>query len=114
VTVVGVLLRSEGGVPGAVGGATTAETELAKIDLARLQAQVPYRIAPVYLLLQEQTPTQPGRYPVPAPLAPLSEGPHLGYAIQWFTFATIAVVGFVVLAVREGRDAEPAADETVS
>jgi surfeit locus 1 family protein len=112
VTVVGVLLRSEGDVPGAVVGGSSPETELAKIDLARLQAQLPYRIAPVYLLLQSQTPPQPSRFPVPAPLAKLSEGPHLGYAIQWFTFATIAVIGFVVLAVREARD-ERVADEPV-
>jgi len=42
--------------------------------------------------------------PEPSPLPELSEGPHLSYAIQWFTFAVIAVAGFVVLALREGRD----------
>jgi surfeit locus 1 family protein len=112
VTVVGVLLRSEGDVPGSVGG-STPQTEFAKIDLARLQAQLPYRIEPVYLLLQSQTPSQLSRYPIPAPLAKLSEGPHLGYAIQWFTFAAIAAIGFVVLALREGRQ-EPTPEEVTS
>jgi surfeit locus 1 family protein len=104
VRVIGVLLRSEGDVPGAVGGSNVPATTLAKIDLARIQSQVPYRIAPVYLLLRDQSPAQPSRFPEPAPLAPLDEGPHLSYAIQWFTFAAIALVGFVVLALREGRD----------
>lgn len=31
--------------------------------------------------------------PIPDPDLDLSEGPHLGYAIQWFSFAAIAVVG---------------------
>ena len=33
----------------------------------------------------------------------LSEGPHLSYAIQWFSFAAIAVVGAVILLRRERR-----------
>jgi cytochrome oxidase assembly protein ShyY1 len=32
----------------------------------------------------------------------MDEGPHLGYAIQWFTFALIALVGAGV-AVRADR-----------
>jgi len=105
VSVVGVLLRSEGGRPGPIGTTTSPASTLGKIDLARIQAQVPYRIEPVYLLLRQQSPAQPSTLPRPAPLAPLSEGPHLGYAIQWFTFAAIALVGFVILALREGRGA---------
>ena len=31
-----------------------------------------------------------------APLPPLTRGPHLSYAVQWFLFATIAVVGPLV------------------
>ncbi len=31
-----------------------------------------------------------------APLPPLTRGPHLAYAVQWFLFATIAVVGPLV------------------
>jgi cytochrome oxidase assembly protein ShyY1 len=31
------------------------------------------------------------------------EGPHLSYAIQWFAFATIAVVGGAVLLLRDRR-----------
>ena len=38
---------------------------------------------------------------MPAPLPELTEGPHLNYAIQWFAFATIAAVGYVILVRRE-------------
>jgi surfeit locus 1 family protein len=104
VNVVGVLFSSEGDPPSSIGNAPTGETTLSKIDLTRIQSRLPYRIAPLYLLLQRQTPGQPGVLPMLSPLPELSNGPHLGYAIQWFTFATIALIGFVVLALREGED----------
>lgn len=34
------------------------------------------------------------------PLPQLSSGPHLSYAIQWFAFATIAIVGSVTLVAK--------------
>ena len=111
VVVDGVLFASEGDPPGKVGEATervdTVDT-LVRVDLARIQAQLPYRIAPVYVLLQERTTSDPEEPPLPAPLPELSEGPHLSYAVQWFTFATIALVGFVIVALREGRESSAA------
>ena len=46
VHVEGVLFASEGDPPGAAGRAGGTETTLAKLDLASIQAQLPYRIAP--------------------------------------------------------------------
>jgi surfeit locus 1 family protein len=105
VTVDGVLFASEGDPPGPVGSSPAPTTTMSRVDLARIQDELPYRIAPVYLLLQDQSPAQPEALPVPAPLPELSEGPHLSYAIQWFAFAAIALAGFVVLARREGDPA---------
>lgn len=34
---------------------------------------------------------------LPVPPPELSEGPHLGYAVQWFIFATIGVVGYPIV-----------------
>lgn len=59
---------------------------------------------PLPLQLQRQQPAQAGELPVVVPPPELSEGPHLSYAIQWFTFATIALVGAVLLVRREARD----------
>lgn len=102
VTVTGVLLPTEGGDPGALGSGAQAPVPVAKIDLRAIQAELPYRIEPVYLLLQQQVPAVS---PAPAPevLPPLSEGPHLSYAIQWSIFAATALVGFVILARSELR-----------
>lgn len=43
----------------------------------------------------------------PVPLPELGSGPHLSYAVQWFCFALIALVGSLALYVRppSGRDA---------
>ena len=41
---------------------------------------------------------------MPEPPPELTDGPHLDYALQWFAFATIAVVGYAVLLRREVRD----------
>jgi surfeit locus 1 family protein len=102
VTVLGVLMGSEGGLPGEAEAADAPVATLARSDLAAVQAQLPYPIAPVTLLLQEQEPP-PAALPRPAPLPELSEGPHLSYAIQWFCFAAIAVIGGVVLVRRDRR-----------
>lgn len=78
-------------------------TIFARVDLGTLSAQVPYALAPAYLLLASQDPA-PADLPHIAPLPdPADSPPHLSYAIQWFTFATIAVVGFVILVRREYR-----------
>lgn len=67
------------------------------LDTERLSAQMPYALLPVYLELGEQVPGQPGPLPVPPAPPELSEGPHLGYAVQWFAFALIGVVGYAIL-----------------
>lgn len=41
-------------------------------------------------------------YPVALPPPELDNGPHLGYAIQWFIFATIGLVGWGTLLLRGG------------
>ena len=56
-----------------------------------IQAQLPYPILELYLM--QETPPGTDSAPVPTPELDLSEGPHLGYAIQWFAFAAIAFVG---------------------
>ena len=102
VRVRGVLFPTEAAGDGRT-GAGSARTAFTKIDLPALGDQVPYPLAPVYLLLASQDPAQDGP-PETAPLPdPAESPPHLSYAIQWFTFATIAVVGFAILVRREHR-----------
>ncbi|WP_420619704.1 SURF1 family protein [Candidatus Poriferisocius sp.] len=77
-------------------------TEMARPDLARLSQQLDTALLPVYLQLQAQAPPA-GDWPVPVPPPDLGEGSHLAYAVQWFVFATIALVGYPLILRRLGR-----------
>jgi len=62
------------------------------VDLEGIAGQLPYDLYPLYLA--ETSPGgEEGRYPIPAFEPDLSDGPHVSYAIQWFAFAIIALVG---------------------
>ncbi len=63
------------------------------INFERIAAQIPYKILPLYLQL-DPTPAN-DEPPIPfQPVIELSEGPHMGYAIQWFSFAVMMLLGY--------------------
>ena len=98
VSVEGTLVQDEGDGsdrPDAVGGPDPRRGGIA--------STLPYDVAPLPLRLTDQTPPQPGELPRPEPAPELSQGPHLSYAIQWFSFAVIALVGAVILLRRDRR-----------
>ena len=74
-----------------------ALTQSFYVDVARLQPQMPYELVPAYLKLRVQTPPTPGELPTALPPEQHDLGPHLGYAIQWFSFAIIGVAGYFFL-----------------
>jgi surfeit locus 1 family protein len=63
------------------------------LNVIRISEQSPYPILPVYVQPNAiENDTDP-----PIPLQPevdLTEGPHFGYALQWFAFATILFLGY--------------------
>lgn len=62
-------------------------------DLNQIGGQLPYPVLPVYIQLDPD----PNRTTPPIPFQPeldLSEGPHQGYAIQWFSFAALLLIGY--------------------
>jgi surfeit locus 1 family protein len=102
VTVSGVLRPEESRRP--LSGddpATGTLRTVRRVDPGRLDRQLPYDVARLWLLRQD--PDAPSdQLPVPAELPELSDGPHLPYAIQWFAFIPIAWAVYVVL-LRRGR-----------
>jgi surfeit locus 1 family protein len=71
---------------------------------------LPYPLAPLYIqLLAADTLVRRG---VPTPLPPptLTAGSHLSYAIQWFAFAAITVVGCVAVLIWGARGSERPGD----
>ena len=100
VTVHGELMDSE---RGPFSGGTGHTKVVSLIDLRRLTKQLPYPVAPSYVLLATQVPAQSGQLPVPVKPLPLDEGPHKSYAIQWFSFIVIALVGYGAFIRRAAR-----------
>lgn len=68
------------------------------IDEEAMRAQYPYPLLDI--MIQELPGEGDARYPVKLPPPPLDEGPHLGYALQWFAFAIIGVGGWIALILR--------------
>jgi surfeit locus 1 family protein len=63
-------------------------------DLRRIADQIDYPLLPVYIQpAPDPNDTEP---PIPPaqPEIELTEGPHFGYALQWFTFAVILFIGY--------------------
>jgi cytochrome oxidase assembly protein ShyY1 len=106
VSVTGILFPPErgGSVPTVISGGAV---EITQINVDALRSQVPYRLYPAYVQLTSQDPKQAGDYPITLPLPNLDEGPHLSYAIQWFLFTAIGLVGWPLL-IRRSRRTESA------
>src|SRR5690606_29565664 len=112
VTVTGRLRAPHAPRPGTFGPRDPPTGELTQTyypDVERLQPQMPYDLVPAYVELTGVEPPHPLELPAPLPEPDLGEGPHLGYAIQWFSFAAIGIVGYfflmrpVIRGMREGQ-----------
>lgn len=63
------------------------------LNVQRISEQVPYEILPVFIQPQAEDDDQVP--PIPTqPVLELTEGSHLGYAFQWFSFAAILFFGY--------------------
>jgi surfeit locus 1 family protein len=101
----GFLQRSE--PQRSVGPTDPADRELDLVfraDVPRIDRQVDATLFPLVLSLEEQRPPQEGRLPVPPERPELDEGNHLSYALQWFSFAAIAVIGYASVLWKRTRE----------
>jgi len=69
-----------------------------RLDRAQLVKVFPYPIANYYVVLTDSA-TSPSAPPRVEPM-PLDEGSHRSYAIQWFSFAAISIIGLVIFVRR--------------
>jgi surfeit locus 1 family protein len=72
-----------------------------RVDVGRIGEQTDYDLASVYIVAMGE-----GDNALPVPVSPPDfddEGPHLAYAIQWFGFAAVALIGFYFLLRRSSR-----------
>jgi len=77
-----------------------------RLGIEWLQSRSEVPLLPLYLqLLPEEGAPAGGVQGLPPP--ELDEGPHLGYAVQWFSFAAIALLGPLILLIRSRRERRP-------
>lgn len=88
---------------------TGPQSEWYRVDVEAIQTQMPYELLPIYVL--QSPPDDNSRLPYRTePEFDLSDGPHLGYAIQWYIFALILGIMYVRY-VSKGATARPVTDK---
>lgn len=90
----------------------TPDDKIFRVDVAALAGELPYALVPYYVKL---SPTEEPDRTLPIEVAKeidLSEGPHMGYAIQWFIFSLGFGVGYVLYVNRSLRRADVGAPIT--
>jgi cytochrome oxidase assembly protein ShyY1 len=102
VRVTGLLLAGEGKTRAA--GSSGGTIELTTIDLAATKASVPPAIYPAYVQLQLQDPALPSAALQTLPPPDLSSGPYFSYAVQWFLFTAVGLVGWPLLIRRASTE----------
>lgn len=72
-----------------------------RVNVQAMGRQLPYDLLPIYV---RQAPPPEGNQSLPyreTPEFDLSEGPHLSYAIQWFTFMLMLGIGYLFFVQRQ-------------
>jgi cytochrome oxidase assembly protein ShyY1 len=110
VTVVGHVRRNEQGRSGAI---SPANGSVRLINSDALQPAIGYPVANGFISAIEMTPPQQGGF-VPVAVPELTSGPHFWYAMQWFMFAGIGVLGIVVFIRSDLRDRRTARERAAA
>jgi surfeit locus 1 family protein len=74
-----------------------------RVDIDRIQEQLSYPLLPIFIRQLPGPNANPETLPRQESEVTLDEGPHLGYALQWFSFATILVVTYGLFLRQELR-----------
>jgi cytochrome oxidase assembly protein ShyY1 len=101
------LRRSEVRRTGALDDLAEGDLDVAqRVDIPRLEGQLPGDVVPMYVQLTDSDPPVSGNFPEAIAEPSLGEGPHLSYAVQWFLFSALVAIGWI-LAVRRSRRVRP-------
>jgi cytochrome oxidase assembly protein ShyY1 len=96
-------VRIDGIVRGPEPGGIGDGDQVARIVPSQIAGRVGQDLPDFYVELWDQQPATAGA-PLPGAAPELSEGSHQSYALQWFTFALIALVGYPALVWRTARE----------
>ncbi len=78
----------------AQGGTPDENRTVTRVDISVIASGLSWATVPLYLV--QEAPLDSRALPISEPDLD-DEGPHLAYAIQWFAFAAIGVVGYLFL-----------------
>jgi surfeit locus 1 family protein len=82
-----------------------------RIDIDRIRQGLAQPTLPLWVLAAGQQPKDAGLALQPVPPPSLNNGPHLSYAIQWFAFMLVGLIGYPLLLRRKARDLERGPDD---
>jgi len=92
---------------GRLGADDTGRGDLVpRMNTDDLAARLGRELPPLWVQVSSEGPLAGGstaQFPDPVPLPELDDGPHLGYAAQWFIFATLGVLFYGALLRRNSR-----------
>ena len=100
-TVTGLLLAGEDSARFQPERGTDGRLVVGSVHVPELERRLGYDLYPGFVQLRE--PDDAASYPTPLAEPDLGEGPHLSYAVQWFAFSVIALVGWVLLVRASAR-----------
>jgi surfeit locus 1 family protein len=80
---------------------TSRPQVIAHLSYDVIAKALPYPVSPTYVVALGDSANASDRV-ARLSLPPLDEGPHLGYAIQWFAFAAVALIGTGIV-IRQAR-----------
>lgn len=90
------LTHSEAGL-GAKDPETGTLNNLARVDIERFQQQLDADLAPIWLTMDGMSPPQEGDLPEPISVEVPTPSQNFSYMIQWFLFAAIFAVGYLLI-----------------
>jgi cytochrome oxidase assembly protein ShyY1 len=78
--------------------------QVLRVNVPSIAKDLPYEVYGDYANLVSEQP-QPSSAPTPLPAPTLDTGPHRSYALQWYAFGVVAIVGWFVLLRRDAQAA---------
>lgn len=89
---------------GPIDPATGTLDRISRVDVARIQQQSELDLYSFWIQLEQQLPVQETGLPLPQTPPGIAPGPpHLSYALQWFVFSVVTIVGYPILLRRTAR-----------
>ena len=83
-----------------VNGSSITTSAYRWLDRSRLEKRIRHPLKPYYAVLTSP-PVDSVHTPPRLRVPPMDEGPHRSYAIQWFSFAAISIIGTVLFLRRK-------------